>query len=248
MDNDAKTLRESLEPLDESLRQPLAALREDIQSTKMREYEPTGDTPEKKRYEYPTDLPRTAGHETLIAGMQDKPSTTPTTSPAKRATTTAVYSDIVVSPSRSPSKVPLSVPVSPRNNPFGTPGPAASTRTKSHPLDPSLREVNPNLGGGPSSVFGELSSSTMSMAPPPPPSASVIGFHANNPEHSEENATQIPLFRRSNRRQSPRGIAKKKIAGHASGIITEGMENMPIPTADASVGIAGNRRKTPRLG
>lgn len=241
-----KTLRESLEPLDESLRQPLACLREDIQSTKMREYEPTGDTPEKKRYEYPTDLPRTAGHESLIAGMQDKPSTTPTTSPAKRATTTAVYSDLV-SPSRSPSKVPLSVPASPSNNPFGTPGPIASTRIKPRTLEPSLREVNPNLGGGPS-VFGELSSSTMSMAPPPPPSASVIGFHANNPEHSEENATQIPLFRRSNRRQSPRGIAKKKITSHASGIITEGTENMPIPTADPSVGIAGNRRKTPRLG
>ncbi|WPJ58948.1 hypothetical protein SMAC4_00205 [Sordaria macrospora] len=246
MDNDAKTLRESLEPLDESLRQPLACLREDIQSTKMREYEPTGDTPEKKRYEYPTDLPRTAGHESLIAGMQDKPSTTPTTSPAKRATTTAVYSDLV-SPSRSPSKVPLSVPASPSNNPFGTPGPIASTRIKPRTLEPSLREVNPNLGGGPS-VFGELSSSTMSMAPPPPPSASVIGFHANNPEHSEENATQIPLFRRSNRRQSPRGIAKKKITSHANGIITEGTENMPIPTADPSVGIAGNRRKTPRLG
>ncbi|KAK3486342.1 putative kinesin-related protein bimC [Neurospora crassa] len=243
MDNDAKILRESLEPLDESLRQPLAALREDIQSTKIREYEPTGDTPEKKRYEYPTDLPRTAGHETLIAGMQDKPSTTPTTSPAKRAAMTAVYSDIVVSPSRSPSKVPLSVPVSPRNNPFGTPGPTTSTRNKSHLIDPSLREVNPNLGGG-TSVFGELSSSTMSMAPP---STSVIGFHATNTDHTEESATQVPLFRRSNRRQSPRVLAKKKITGHAGGIITEGLENMPV-TTDASVGIAGNRRKTPRLG
>lgn len=55
----AAAFQEGLEPLDLTVRQPLSSLREEIAETEMQEYVPTGTTPPKKAYEYPTVLPRT---------------------------------------------------------------------------------------------------------------------------------------------------------------------------------------------
>lgn len=64
------TLREALSPLDSTLRQPLAELRANIASTLLTEYTPTGNTPQKSQYQYPTELPRTEAHEILLAGLR----------------------------------------------------------------------------------------------------------------------------------------------------------------------------------
>ncbi|KAJ5175732.1 Kinesin-like protein bimC [Penicillium canariense] len=56
-------LEQSTAPLYEEVRQPLSELRDNIQSHPMKEYVPTGVTPRKRKYEYPTDLPRTESHE-----------------------------------------------------------------------------------------------------------------------------------------------------------------------------------------
>ena len=68
----AKTaiLEESLAPLDSVLKQPLTTLRENIASTSFQEYKPTGETPQKIQYTYPTELPRTEAHEALLAAMR----------------------------------------------------------------------------------------------------------------------------------------------------------------------------------
>ncbi|KAJ5806746.1 hypothetical protein N7474_010338 [Penicillium riverlandense] len=58
-------LEQSTEPLDSQVRKPLSELRENIQNHPMKEYKPTGLTPQKRRYEYPTDLPTTESHEGL---------------------------------------------------------------------------------------------------------------------------------------------------------------------------------------
>lgn len=74
------SLREALVPLEDNLRQPLAELRTNITSTTLQEYQPTGETPQKVQYQYPTYLPRTDAHETLLANLR-KPATS--ASPSK---------------------------------------------------------------------------------------------------------------------------------------------------------------------
>jgi kinesin family protein 11 len=138
MDTDAKKLEDALEPLDENVCQPLAELREDVQNTELREYEPTGDTPEKIQYQYPTDLPRTGAHEDLLAAMRESPT------PSKPSP--AVLPDINLTPVRSPTRPPT-----------------GSGSPKS-PLAMSLREVNPNLTSP--AKFDPSVSVLSSLAPP----------------------------------------------------------------------------------
>jgi kinesin family protein 11 len=125
MTTDAQTLQDSLSPLDDDICQPLAELRDDIQHTALREYEPTGDTPEKITYAYPTDLPRTGAHEEILAGLHE------TVTPCRPSP--VVLPDIDLTP----------VPTINRGG-----SPARPTSSSSH-LSPlsgmSLREVNPNV-------------------------------------------------------------------------------------------------------
>jgi kinesin family protein 11 len=74
----ATSLQESLTPLESILRQPLAELRSNISSTLLQEYQPTGETPQKIQYQYPTNLPRTEAHATLLAALRRPLSTSPT--------------------------------------------------------------------------------------------------------------------------------------------------------------------------
>lgn len=137
MDADTMKLREHLDPIEEDFRQPLATLREDISSTILREYEPTGDTPAKIQYQYPTELPRTAAHQTLIGSVPDVPSPSKATQP--------IFNDFDTSDrARSPSR--------PTSSGLGL---------ERNPLSMSLREVNPNLTTG--SLMFDPSASTMSV-------------------------------------------------------------------------------------
>lgn len=70
MSTKTATLQESLAPLDSVLKEPLTTLRENIISTSFQEYKPTGETPQKIQYTYPTELPRTEAHEALLAAMR----------------------------------------------------------------------------------------------------------------------------------------------------------------------------------
>ncbi|KAF3358970.1 Acetoacetyl-CoA synthetase [Verticillium dahliae VDG1] len=58
--------RQGLAPIGEDICQPLAALRDEISTTVIQEYQPTGDTPMKMHYQFPTDLPKTKAHEKLL--------------------------------------------------------------------------------------------------------------------------------------------------------------------------------------
>lgn len=88
------SLEESLKPLDSVLRQPLADLRSNIATTQFQEYQPTGATPRKVQYQYPTELPRTEAHDHLLAALRrptSANSATKTTS--KSSTTPLVFHD-----------------------------------------------------------------------------------------------------------------------------------------------------------
>lgn len=80
------TLQETLEPLNSVLRQPLSTLRENITSTQIQDYQPTGETPQKIQYTYPTSLPRTEAHETLLAALRRPSTSSGSRSPSKSTT------------------------------------------------------------------------------------------------------------------------------------------------------------------
>ncbi|PUU72771.1 P-loop containing nucleoside triphosphate hydrolase protein [Tuber borchii] len=58
--------KELLEPFTSTTRQPLSELRGNIESAPLQEYVPTGETPKRRTYEYPTTLPHTQPHEELL--------------------------------------------------------------------------------------------------------------------------------------------------------------------------------------
>ena len=69
LQSDVKGHTESLEqattPLQAEVCQPLSELRTDVEAHPLKEYVPTGITPQKRRYDYPVNLPRTEHHEGL---------------------------------------------------------------------------------------------------------------------------------------------------------------------------------------
>ncbi|KAL8900219.1 MAG: hypothetical protein Q9207_005799 [Kuettlingeria erythrocarpa] len=65
----SKALQDTLPPLSQHVRQPLSDLRSSIANTTLKEYVPTGETPQKTQYNFPTTLPRTEPHEKLISNL-----------------------------------------------------------------------------------------------------------------------------------------------------------------------------------
>ncbi|KAL9025829.1 MAG: hypothetical protein Q9196_005413, partial [Gyalolechia fulgens] len=62
----SKALQATLPPLTQNIQQPLADLRSSIADASLREYVPTGETPQKMQYHFPTTLPRTEPHDKLL--------------------------------------------------------------------------------------------------------------------------------------------------------------------------------------
>lgn len=149
MGTEIENLQEDLQPLDDSLCQPLSKLREDISSTALREYEPTGETPQRVQYHYPTELPRTAAHDVLIAGIPEASLQTPSrpaATPSKTTPAHPIFNDLDTSEgAKSPSR-------------------PASSDSATNPLSQSLREVNANLTT--SGLIFDPTASTMSAVPP----------------------------------------------------------------------------------
>jgi len=97
MSTKTTALQDALSPLDTTLRQPLSELRSNIASTLLQEYMPTGETPQKLQYQYPTALPRTKPHENLLASLRGRVvSTTPLVSPTK--TIPVIFNDESTTP------------------------------------------------------------------------------------------------------------------------------------------------------
>ena len=65
----SRAVQNTLPPLNNILCQPLSELRANITNAPLKEYAPTGETPSKVVYTYPTTLPRTEAHEKLLAKL-----------------------------------------------------------------------------------------------------------------------------------------------------------------------------------
>jgi kinesin family protein 11 len=139
------SLQDSLKPLDTVLRQPLADLRSNIATTEFQEYQPTGATPQKVQYMFPTELPKTDTHEQLLAALR-RPmgSSSGTKNLSKSSTIPTVFNDIME------GIVDTAAPLT---------GPGVEASTSERPVTSGgLREVDSNVTAR--SINIELQSST----------------------------------------------------------------------------------------
>ncbi|OAP62142.1 hypothetical protein AYL99_04345 [Fonsecaea erecta] len=98
--------------LEEGTRHPLQDMRAELSEATLTDYIPTGETPQKREWNYPTHLPRTERHESIIARLRGLPD------PALVAKTPSS----VRTPARSPRKQasPRKGPASPSKLPSPT--------------------------------------------------------------------------------------------------------------------------------
>lgn len=147
-------LSASLPPLLSTIQQPLADLRADITSAPLKEYVPTGETPRKTQYQYPTTLPRTEPHDQILGKQANSSPPNSTHSPIKSPSKSIVYTDAPATnglPPTSPSKDP---------NP-------ASLREISLNVNASLKRNNSDSQAPNASTAVKPDPETVGMGPPP---------------------------------------------------------------------------------
>ena len=199
-----KLLGEALTTLDSTFQRPLSDLRANISCINLQEYEPTGETPQRTQYEYPTVLPRTEAHEDLLTTAD---SLSPlAVSPSK----TAVFSDPIPDADESVEPRPLITNFSASLPPGG----------KFSQTLPGLREINVNVSGTSRNLTPEIAAANLSASVCADSTAPVLGRSVREPPsrkfvrkpavvalEGRENATpsQVQALSRSTgRRRSPR--------------------------------------------
>ncbi|KAH8682481.1 P-loop containing nucleoside triphosphate hydrolase protein [Xylariales sp. PMI_506] len=221
---DATTsVTEALNPIAQDLCQQLAELRDDIRSTTFREYQPTGGTPQKMIYEYPTDLPHTKSHPALINELHGA------SSPSKASSIGGVFAD--ADPNLSENRSPIrpqssdtSLPLQDRN-----------------PFSMSLRELHPNVNS---------STTTLNFDHHTNAAKTIHDFSASiGPgTFSSDHDTTLPLFKRS---RTARTMSKKSVPSVAEG--RENVAPMTVVGTGAAgrageiFAQSVSRRKSPRL-
>lgn len=105
----SKALEDALPPLAETVQQPLSSLRSTITNAPLKEYVPTGETPQKINYRFPTTLPRTEPHDKVLTKLfpaKDNNSTTASLIPPPSPCKSIVYTDTPTTSTGSPTKTP----------------------------------------------------------------------------------------------------------------------------------------------
>lgn len=149
-------LSASLPPLAFTIQQPLEDLRANITAAPLKEYTPTGETPRKTQYQYPTALPRTEPHDKLLG---------------KQGPSSPRHANRAHSPSRSPSKsiVFTDAPASdnvPPTSPSKDLNPA-SLREISLNVTASLKRNNSDSQAATSAGTVKADAEVVGMGPPP---------------------------------------------------------------------------------
>jgi kinesin family protein 11 len=95
--------------LGEDTRESLLELKRELSDSNLAEYTSTGQTPQKRDWNYPTDLPRTENHDSIIARVRGLPDPALVTKTPSSAQTPARSPRKQTSPRKgpaSPSKIP----------------------------------------------------------------------------------------------------------------------------------------------
>lgn len=216
VDMHTENLEQTTAPLHAEVRQPLLEMRSNLQSHPLKEYVPTGITPQKRRYEYPSEMPRTEGHDGLRTRhrtskqftalpfseeeQQDSPApTSPQASPPKKF----VYND-------TPEEVGHSLPSS-----------------AAPPSNTGLREVDLNVARPAVSDGDDALPPTKAETPALATSLDLD----ETPEKEEPEPSR--KRRRSNSNNIPETKLPKTMLSKRMAGMKEGRENMP-PSAIAS--------------
>lgn len=211
VDMRTEELQQSTAPLEGEVRQPLTELRANVQGHPMREYVPTGVTPQKRKYEYPTDLPRTESHD----GLRSRHRT------SKQFTALPFNEEplppLPSSPAASPSKTFI---FSDAAEEVGTHSAPSSATNSSNT---GLREIDVNVARP---LAGDADDSSLPSCKPETPAAEPTVDLADTPE-KEEAEQPAPKRRRSQsshpvESKLPQKMLSKKMAG-----MMEGRENVP---------------------
>ncbi|KAK4694174.1 kinesin family member 11, partial [Lecanoromycetidae sp. Uapishka_2] len=150
--NKTTALQASLPPLCSTIQQPLADLRTSITGAPLKEYVPTGETPRKTQYQYPSTLPRTQSHEKLL-GRAGASSPRRAQSPSKSPSKSVIYTDTPAIDASPPS------PSKEANPP--------SLREVSLNVNPPLIRNHSESSAPTLSMNGKMDPDTVGMGPPP---------------------------------------------------------------------------------
>lgn len=71
VEDDIESLQNVVSISDKEAREPLRGLKDEVRAQIMTEYVPTGDTPERQDYSYPSTLPSTGSRESLLAKLHE---------------------------------------------------------------------------------------------------------------------------------------------------------------------------------
>ncbi|KAK4552188.1 Kinesin- motor protein [Recurvomyces mirabilis] len=221
------------------VRQALDLLRTETSAAQITEYSVTGETPLKTQYAYPTALPRTEAHQTLLNRMRGIPEapSSPMKSPNKR----------------SPSKMPRSSPTKPSSSPSKTtiftdtpptlhlptyqqPASVPTSRPATASSDPKLRELDANAAlSGFASTPGNPVALALAIGPEglenKVTAPSLKRLNTNPLERVQGDGSKLPMKR----------SMRMTVAGTA-----EGRENLVPGTNNfsASVGPGGRRLRS----
>lgn len=204
-----------------TIRAPLHELRSAIEQQNLKEYNPTGQTPQRFAYDIPSNLPRTESHEILLSRLRDRPISEDTNrSPSKGL----VFNDATNSTNETSDDTTTNL---------------FSTSTMSKPIFSRSISATSNTGLNAGASLRELDINTLSQdtghahtMPLAFPSDSAPPFKKQNRGLVDMESTKLPMKK----------IARKTVAN--LGASTDDRENLTITNFSASVGpgLAGGRR------
>ncbi|KAL4919068.1 P-loop containing nucleoside triphosphate hydrolase protein [Aspergillus aurantiobrunneus] len=211
------TLEGSVIPLSEDVRKPLSDLSSSIQNRSLKEYVPTGVTPKKRKYEYPSVLPSTESHETLKSRLR-----------TTKAMEVLPFNDeegqmfaAVGSPGDSPSKGFV------YNDAEDEVGTQVPSMANVNPSNTGLREVDANVAARPIAYNTDDRTSSdkdVSVAANPGNAAETDGVDPPPSKRRRSNSTAVET-------KLPNKMLARRMAG-----MMEGRENVPPP------GVSNGRR------
>lgn len=214
------TIQKPIDDITENIRAPLQELQSNIRETALTEYTVTGNTPKKTIYDYPTCLPETEDHETLLnrlkgpvdpsptpldGGLSPVPDSSAQASPTK----TVVYNDCENEVGSQPT--PNDVQIKPTSWSIGL---REIDVNVARPLVSNANEPETLTETQDESPTEKVSSNTVEddLAPPP----KRLRSSSDSPDVPKE--SKLP--------QKPRG--KKGTVELGLGVVAEGNENIPV--------------------
>nr|POE77339.1 kinesin-like protein bimc [Quercus suber] len=211
---------------DGDIRQVLRLLREDVQAGQIMEYSVTGETPAKTQYKYPTVLPRTEDHDTLLERLRNSSDIDHCPSPTKSSNKRSSPTKSRNSPTKgssSPTKTTIFHDTPPPLD-LLLPPLAPTSRPQTASSQPSLRELDVNIG-----TLSGQQTTTDTLDP----SHADFGDKASMPTLKRGNTTTAVALSLEKESKVP---LKRSMRMTVPGL-ADGRENLPIMTdLSASIG------------